>query len=446
MEEGHMSAYAKAGAFLVVGTGSMKLRRFAILSSVLVCFSTSGPAFAATLVVDDDFLDCPQADYNSIQAAVLVAQPGDKILVCPGTYAESVLINKSDLRIEAQAAPGEVVLQGTRAQPFGFHLLNTTGVLLQGFMVRGFGRGNIRIEGSADPLEGISSGNTLRKNVTTDAGTDGIQVVNSSANVVEQNISFNNLGASSDGIFVCGVPGNAPTDPCSNPSGAASSGNIIRHNQTSGNRIGIHLNGTGPDNVVFGNETFDNRMAGISLLRSGQAEPGGTGNVVFRNDSYRNPDGIRTIVLSNGNVIENNHVFENGRGILIGNSNRVTARNNRSKSNIVGIRLQNGAANNLVEKNEVFQNTEDGIQLEGGPLVVTNNFVQLNLIRQNGRDGIRANAASAGNTIERNVIGESAEHDAHDDSAGAGTGGTANFWINNKCETDNRLGQLCENH
>jgi parallel beta-helix repeat protein len=442
-----MSAYAIAGAFPVVGTRSMKLRRFAMLSSVFVCFSTSGPAFAATLVVDNDFLDCPQAKFSSIQAAVLAAQPGDKILVCPGTYFESVLINKSDLRIEAQAAPDVVVLQGTRAQPFGFHLLNTTGVLLQGFRVQGFGRGNIRIEGSTAPLEGISSGNILRKNVTTDAGTDGIQVVNSSANVVEQNTSFNNLGASSDGIFVCGVPPIVFTDPCT-PSGAASSGNIIRHNQTSGNRFGIHLNGTGPDNVVFRNETFDNRMAGISLLRSGQAEPGGTGNVVFRNDSYRNGTrGIQNLGMSPGNVIENNRVFANNQGgIFIGNSTGVTARNNRSENNIgFGIRLQNGAANNLVEKNEVFQNTQDGIQLEGGPLVVTNNFVQLNLIRQNLRDGIRANALTAANTIERNVIRESREHDAHDDSAGPGTGGTANFWINNNCETENRPG-LCENH
>jgi hypothetical protein len=36
------------------------------------------------------------------------------------------------------------------------------------------------------------------------------------------------------------------------------------------------------------------------------------------------------------------------------------------------------------------------------------------------------------------------EHDAHDNSAGPGTGGTANFWVKNHCETDNRLGLLCE--
>jgi len=69
----------------------------------------------------------------------------------------------------------------------------------------------------------------------------------------------------------------------------------------------------------------------------------------------------------------------------------------------------------------------------------------MNHVRRNGRDGIRVfDSLAAENTIERNVIRESGEHDAHDDSVGPGTGGTANFWINNKCETDNRLGLLCE--
>ena len=94
----------------------MKLRRFVILSSVFVCFSTAAPAFARTIVVDNDFADCPQAETNSIQAAVVAAGPGDKILVCPGVYLETVVVNKPDLRIEAQAAPGEVECRHRRAR------------------------------------------------------------------------------------------------------------------------------------------------------------------------------------------------------------------------------------------------------------------------------------------------------------------------------------------
>jgi len=120
----------------------------------------------------------------------------------------------------------------------------------------------------------------------------------------------------------------------------------------------------------------------------------------------------------------------------------VIASNNRSESNTgFGIRLQNGAANNLVEKNEVFHNTQDGIELEND---VDGNQVQVNFVRGNGRDGIRVgDTLSADNMMERNQMRMNTEHDAHDDSVGPGTGGTANFWIKNHCEIDNRLGSLC---
>ena len=132
--------------------------------------SAHAPAFARTLVVDNDGAECPQAEYTTIQQAVAAAQAGDKILVCPGLYFGTVVVETPDLRIEAKAAPGEVVLQGTGAVgELGFVLLNTTGVVLQGFTVQGFGRAQIRIQGG--------SGNTVRKNVTRGAVVnDGIQV------------------------------------------------------------------------------------------------------------------------------------------------------------------------------------------------------------------------------------------------------------------------------
>jgi len=58
----------------------MELHRVAIYASVLLCFGTA-PAFARTLVVDNDGAECPQAEYTTIQQAVATAQAGDKILV-----------------------------------------------------------------------------------------------------------------------------------------------------------------------------------------------------------------------------------------------------------------------------------------------------------------------------------------------------------------------------
>ena len=405
----------------------MELRRVAIYASVLLCFGTA-PAFGRTLLVDNDGAECPQAEYATIQQAVAAAQAGDKILVCPGLYTGTVTVGTPDLRIEAQAAPGEVVLQGTGAVgELGIVVLNTSGVVVQGFTVQGFGRAQIRIQGGG--------GNTVRKNVTRNAVVnDGIQVTSSSANVVEQNISHGNR---QDGIFVGRIT-DIPFEPASD--------NIIRHNETFRNgQFGINLAGTGTGNVIFGNRSHDNAVRGIV-----------------------------NAALSHENVIENNHVFANGLtpvpgavgvgvGINVVNSSLVTVRNNRAEGNgASGIALTAAANNNVVTNNQSDGNTTSGVQLNasGSSLIEQNrlfhnqdgvrifnssaaNVIQSNHIQRSGRDGIRAEAASLENTIESNAIRESGEHDAHDDSAGAGTGGTANLWIDNHCQTENRFG-LCD--
>jgi parallel beta-helix repeat protein len=336
------------------------------------------------------------------------------------------LVDTPDLRIEAQAAPGEVVLQGTGAVvEVGFHLLNTTGVVLQGFTVQGFGRAQVRIESG--------SGNTVRKNVTSGAVVnDGIQVTSSSGNLVEQNTSFGNQ---QDGIFVGRVP-DIPFQPASD--------NIIRHNETFENsQHGINLFGTGTGNVISGNRVYDNGNRGINNAQASN------GNVIEHNHVFANGiplppvlgPGIGIFVnISTDVTIRDNKVEGNGgSGITLTSSGNNVVTNNQSDANAaVGLSL-NGSSGNVVEKNKLVGNTQDGIRLNNAAA----NIVQSNHIRRNGRDGIRAEATSRDNTIERNNIKESAEHDAHDDSVGLGTDGTANFWIDNHCETENRLG-LCD--
>ena len=54
-------------------------------------------------MVDDDRVQCPKADFTSINAAAAAASPGDTIEVCPGQYNESVLVTKT---LTILAAPG----------------------------------------------------------------------------------------------------------------------------------------------------------------------------------------------------------------------------------------------------------------------------------------------------------------------------------------------------
>ena len=60
------------------------------------------------IVVGHDRARCGDADFTSIQAAVDAANPGETILVCPGTYNEWVVITKDDLRLLAKGKRGDV--------------------------------------------------------------------------------------------------------------------------------------------------------------------------------------------------------------------------------------------------------------------------------------------------------------------------------------------------
>jgi parallel beta-helix repeat protein len=172
-----------------------------------------------------------------------------------------------------------VVLDGDDTKFAGFLLEDAHGNLIEGFVVQNYHEAGILLAGS--------SGNTIRKNVTTGSPHhDGIQVADSPENVVEHNRSFANTSA-----IACGI----------NVIGPESARNIVRHNETFENQFGIQVAVEAANNVIFHNESHDNR--GI---------------------------GIRNIVGSNGTLIENNRVLNNvlrGISVTLGSSGVLVARN-----------------------------------------------------------------------------------------------------------------------
>lgn len=71
-----------------VGQDVTKLRVGAVLGAALAMLAFAPGAQAATLVVDDDLVDCPAARFQSIQNAIYAAAKGDTITICPGRYVE----------------------------------------------------------------------------------------------------------------------------------------------------------------------------------------------------------------------------------------------------------------------------------------------------------------------------------------------------------------------
>ena len=106
-------------------SGSMikKIRVFSGFSGLVLVLvlSSSRPALAVDLFVDDDGVECPDAGFTTIQDAVDAAAPGDRIRVCPGTYDEQISITKP-LRIVGPLNDSAVV------QPLGMTANTTNGV------------------------------------------------------------------------------------------------------------------------------------------------------------------------------------------------------------------------------------------------------------------------------------------------------------------------------
>src|SRR6185503_8174111 len=203
---------------------------------------------------------------------------------------------------------------------------------------------------------------------------------------------------------------------------------------------------------------------------------------------------LQAIIASNGvvvfggaaakiehNIVNNNNFtpFPLSTGVIIAEtppgSSKVT--HNRVFDNDFGIEIDT-QANLEISHNDVLKNVSDGIVVCGDPLFgcgpataltvrqndvtdnggsgvalfgASENLFKSNQVERNGdaltpppdfTDGFRVEANSKGNRILENHMRDNVTHDCHDDSAGGGTAGTANFWINNRGATENRTG-LC---
>jgi parallel beta-helix repeat protein len=235
------------------------------------------------LVVDNDKAQCKKADFTTIQAAVNAASPGATILVCAGTYQESVTITKNDLRIRAKGAPGSVVLDGM-AQTLlaGFYIQNAGGNLISGFRIQNFHEAGILLDNG--------DGNRIRKNVTTGAHHDGIEVrLGSSGNLIEHNLVIDNLASNACGIQI---------------RDAGSTANVVRHNKAINNNWGVRIGLGATNNTVFHNRAVNNRAFGILNFS------GGGGTSIKGNRAFDNPTGI-SIQGSTGVTVARNHAFGN---------------------------------------------------------------------------------------------------------------------------------------
>ena len=403
-------------------------------------------ALANTLVVGNDPTTCKDAQYTSINAAIVAAQPGDTIRVCAGTYPEYVVVNKSLELVGARkgnaAAKGRQ--QGTDKESIvvnggqgGFDVI-ANDVRIVGFTVQG----NPASASYPNPGINVRTGsnriidsNVLRGNGIGIYVETGLQQgLDVERNAFLDNKRVPSTGQPSGGLFAVGTQtnnseissnffsGGDPDEFCLNIDGS-DGGLVISHNDAVDD--GAFL--------VIGSTT------GTKVEHNTAVRPGGSGVFAFGN--------------TNGLLIAHNS-FEQGAGNgmhfltnLFGptapNTNSIISDNRVTGCAARGIYLE-ATTGATVENNQLDNNKDSGIQLAGGIFgpAVANHIVN-NRTRANGVNGIHAGSQSMNNTIEKNEMRDNVSFDAKDDTVGTGTAGTANFWIKDNCGTSSPSG-LCQ--
>ena len=248
-----------------------------LIGGVAFLSSTAHSQAVSAFIVPDD--------QPTIQDAVNAAIPGTTIIIRTGTYRESIVIKKDNIRLVGAEEPGTVIIDGKElVDVTGIHLINVSRVEIRGLVIQNFdafvgpgtqdyragiliegGRGNIirhnqlRLNGSNLVLDRADN-NQITGNTVAFAKHAGILLANGSdGNTLKGNVAYDNdhrpLTLPSSELPGCGI---LITD--------GSRGNSIKDNDLFRNGRGIMLEHGANDNQVIGNMLHDNVKFGIAVF------------------------------------------------------------------------------------------------------------------------------------------------------------------------------------
>ncbi|HEX4228294.1 MAG TPA: right-handed parallel beta-helix repeat-containing protein [Bryobacteraceae bacterium] len=308
--------------------------RPSLLSALLggICFIACQPSFAATWCVNTGGTGGCKA---TIGVAVAAASAGDIIQVAAGTFAESVIIQKSlsligagigATTIDATGQPNGVFIDGTMGSPG----TGVSGVVVSGFTIENANFEGILVASATDVT--ISENEVMNNNLALSQGCpglpafetneaqdcgEGVHLMGADHSIVDDNLVHNNSGGilisdetgpnhdnlvtrntvNSNG-YACGITlASHPAASLANPTSPLSFGiyhNTISENESSSNGlsngggagIGLYAQGPGAQtygNVVIGNTITGNGLPGVAMHN--HAAPPGAPAINFNDNS-----------------------------------------------------------------------------------------------------------------------------------------------------------------
>ena len=349
------------------------MRRIILIFWILMLLGALTPA--EKLDESGNVIRVPE-DYPTIQEAINAADPGDTILVPPGTYNESIIIGKQITLIGEGKENTVIVGRGVGDVIY----VSSDGVKISGFTIKGSGNRYI------SPFEGGDAGikldgveNCVISNCIVTENNLGIFLNSSDNNIIENNTCYLNR---KDGIHL-----------------RFSNNNIIRGNNctSNGGHGGIYLNPSSSNNLIENNICNFNADHGIKLQ-------GSSNNNILRNNicEYNWNAGI-FLRGSNNNTLIGNICFgnRNNPGIMLHyHNNNNTLINNVCNSNDEGIVLQNSSNNNILINNTCLDNRARGIGIMWSS---NNNTIIKNTLSSNG-EGILIESSSYNKVYYNNIL------------------------------------------
>ena len=345
---------------------------------------------AVTIVVGQNSVLCPGAQFAKIQDAVNAASAGDSIQICPGTYIEQISITKP-LQLNgnngAIIRPNNIVANSTglaSGQPIAAIILvqDTTGVTIRNVIVDGVDNGisecdpdliGVFYRNASGELSHVAV-HDVKLNSTLNGCQSGSAVLVQSSNGVNSVVAIeessihdyqkNGITANEVGTQVT-IEGNVVTG-LGPTTGATQNGiqigfgaaGSIRHN-TVANHIWLpcvsleSCDFKSDDILVFQSNGVSVHHNVIGVSQTGIAIVGDQGQI-FDNDVFDSQifDGVE--LIGNENKAERNHITHSDQaGVLIaGNENSV--RQNSINESALGVLKVAGSVGNAIANNSYF--------------------------------------------------------------------------------------------
>jgi nitrous oxidase accessory protein NosD len=386
--------------------------------AILVTTTAAGPNVnesERTLVVDDDKKQCPAADFTAINAAVTAARPGDTIKVCPGLYAESIVVNKANLVLEgatSQADEASCVRGDNASDPLKSSVIH----------------GRVRLEADRVTLKRVTVELAPggESGISTSPSFSGYLI---SQNVIQQNEGGLNLssgGAHTTQVAQNCFRANNENDPAGN-SGLAifSEQGSLRNAHIEANTFTGHLEGSmflgygllafptitppSTDLLVAGNRIVDDGTFGVFLNN--------VSRVTVKDNSFSKVgQGVSVFPPASDVLVTRNDFTDNSLYSVTvdgdpfgcctypsGPSNVVVARNTILRSGSSGPRdgiLLYATKGQTVIENDIRDSYKDGISVRAGS---TGNLIARNHVQGSGRDGIRNRDTTSTNNTYRDI-------------------------------------------